>query len=75
MPSSSRRGAASSPRCSASSSEGLQPFYRNSRRGRRSASPPSALARVVLAFDEPFWERVVGRRHVIHAPGRAILPR
>jgi monoamine oxidase len=28
----------------------------------------SRFEKVVLAFAEPFWERVVGRRHVIHAP-------
>ena len=28
----------------------------------------SRFEKVVLSFDEPFWERVVGRRHVIHAP-------
>ena len=35
----------------------------------------SRFEKVVLAFDEPFWERVVGRRHVIHAPSDAPLPR
>ncbi|CAH0369875.1 unnamed protein product [Pelagomonas calceolata] len=35
----------------------------------------SRFEKVVLAFAEPFWERVVGRRHVIHAPSDAPLPR
>ena len=34
----------------------------------------SRFEKVVLAFDEPFWERVVGRRHVIHAPTDAAAP-